>query len=117
MFAQAAVDHAQENSPHRIPSLDGCRAISILLVILAHLCDTPAFQPFDPYARLMFHFGHLEWKSFSLSPVSSSRLFCSTKSAGMAGFPSKGFTSGVPSKSGRSPMLIYSLWPFLRGIM
>jgi peptidoglycan/LPS O-acetylase OafA/YrhL len=57
MFAQAAVDHAQENSPHRIPSLDGCRAISILLVILAHLCDTPAFQPFDPYARLMFHFG------------------------------------------------------------
>ncbi len=51
------VDNARENSPHRIPSLDGCRAISILLVVLAHLCHTPAFQGFDPYARLVFHFG------------------------------------------------------------
>ena len=51
------IDNAGENSPHRIPSLDGCRAISILLVVLAHLCKTPAFQAFDPYARLMFHFG------------------------------------------------------------
>jgi peptidoglycan/LPS O-acetylase OafA/YrhL len=57
MFIQDAVANAQENGPHRIPSLDGCRAISILLVILAHLCDTPAFKVFDPYARFMFHFG------------------------------------------------------------
>ena len=57
MFAQEAVDNARENGPHRIPSLDGCRAISILLVVLAHLCETPAFQAFDPYARLMYHFG------------------------------------------------------------
>ncbi len=57
MFAQEAVDKAQGNCPHRIPSLDGCRAISILLVVVAHLCETPAFQAFDPYARLMFHFG------------------------------------------------------------
>src|SRR5580693_2674261 len=51
------IDNAGENSLHRIPSLDGCRAISILLVVLAHLCKTPAFQAFNPYARLMFHFG------------------------------------------------------------
>ena len=57
MFAQETVDNARENGPHRIPSLDGCRAISILLVVLAHLCETPAFQAFDPYARLMYHFG------------------------------------------------------------
>jgi peptidoglycan/LPS O-acetylase OafA/YrhL len=57
MFVQNAVGNAQENESRRIPSLDGCRAISILLVVLAHLCDTPAFQVFDPYARLMFHFG------------------------------------------------------------
>jgi peptidoglycan/LPS O-acetylase OafA/YrhL len=37
MFAQEAVDNARENGPHRIPSLDGCRAISILLVVLAHM--------------------------------------------------------------------------------
>jgi peptidoglycan/LPS O-acetylase OafA/YrhL len=57
MFAQEAVDKAQGNCPHRIPSLDGCRAVSILVVVVAHLCETPAFQAFDPFARLMFHFG------------------------------------------------------------
>ena len=57
MFAQEAAGNAGENGPHRIPSLDGCRAISILVVVLAHLCETPAFRAFDPYARLMFHFG------------------------------------------------------------
>jgi peptidoglycan/LPS O-acetylase OafA/YrhL len=57
MLAQEAVDNARESGPHRIPSLDGCRAISILLVVLAHLCETPAFRAFDPYARFMYHFG------------------------------------------------------------
>jgi peptidoglycan/LPS O-acetylase OafA/YrhL len=57
MFAQEAVDKAQGNCPRRIPSLDGCRAVSILVVVVAHLCETPAFQAFDPFARLMFHFG------------------------------------------------------------
>ena len=57
MLAQEAVDNARESGPHRIPSLDGCRAISILLVVVSHLCETPAFHAFDPYARLMFHFG------------------------------------------------------------
>lgn len=57
MFAQEAVDNTRENSPHRIASLDGCRAISILLVALAHLCETPAFEAFNPYARFMYHFG------------------------------------------------------------
>jgi peptidoglycan/LPS O-acetylase OafA/YrhL len=57
IFPQDSMDDAQKNSPRRIPSLDGCRAISILLVIVAHLCETPAFQAFDPYSRLMFHFG------------------------------------------------------------
>jgi peptidoglycan/LPS O-acetylase OafA/YrhL len=55
--SQEAVDDVQKNGPHRIPSLDGCRALSILLVILSHLCTTPAFQAFDPYARFMYHFG------------------------------------------------------------
>ena len=57
MFAQEAVDNTRKNGPHRIASLDGCRAISILLVALAHLCETPAFQAFNPYARFMYHFG------------------------------------------------------------
>jgi peptidoglycan/LPS O-acetylase OafA/YrhL len=57
MSRQEAVDKAHESSPSRIPSLDGCRAISILLVVVSHLCETPAFHAFDPYARLMFHFG------------------------------------------------------------
>jgi peptidoglycan/LPS O-acetylase OafA/YrhL len=54
----------QKSIPHRIPSLDGCRAISICLVILSHLCDTPSFQAFNPYARMMFHFGPFGVKVF-----------------------------------------------------
>jgi peptidoglycan/LPS O-acetylase OafA/YrhL len=64
MFPQEAAGSPQKNGPHRIPSLDGCRAISILLVVLAHLCETPAFQGFNPYARLMFHFGPFGVKVF-----------------------------------------------------
>ena len=64
MFPQEAAGSPQKNSPHRIPSLDGCRAISILLVVLAHVCETPALQAFDPYARLMFHFGPFGVKVF-----------------------------------------------------
>jgi len=54
----------QKSIPHRIPSLDGCRAISICLVILSHLCYTPAFKAFDPYARMMYHFGPFGVKVF-----------------------------------------------------
>lgn len=54
----------QKSIPHRIPSLDGCRAISIILVILSHLCNTPSFRSFDPYARMMFHFGPFGVKVF-----------------------------------------------------
>jgi peptidoglycan/LPS O-acetylase OafA/YrhL len=54
----------QKGIPHRIPSLDGCRAISILLVILSHLCDTPSFQAFNPYARMIYHFGPFGVKVF-----------------------------------------------------
>jgi peptidoglycan/LPS O-acetylase OafA/YrhL len=57
MYAQEAVANVRENAPHRIPSLDGCRAISILLVVVAHLCETPSYRAFDPYARMMYHFG------------------------------------------------------------
>jgi peptidoglycan/LPS O-acetylase OafA/YrhL len=64
MFPQETLVNHQKNSPHRIPSLDGCRAISILLVLLAHLCETPAFQAFNPYARLMYHFGPFGVKVF-----------------------------------------------------
>ena len=64
MFPQVTVGNHQKNSPRRIPSLDGCRAISILLVLFAHLCQTPAFQAFNPYARLMFHFGPFGVKVF-----------------------------------------------------
>jgi len=64
MFPQEAAGSPQKNSPHRIPSLDGCRAFSILLVVLAHVCETPALQAFDPYARLMFHFGPFGVKVF-----------------------------------------------------
>jgi peptidoglycan/LPS O-acetylase OafA/YrhL len=64
MFPQEAAGGPQKISPHRIPSLDGCRAISILLVVLAHLCETPALQAFDPYARMMFHFGPFGVKVF-----------------------------------------------------
>jgi peptidoglycan/LPS O-acetylase OafA/YrhL len=35
-----------------------------LLVVLAHLCETPALQAFDPYARMMFHFGPFGVKVF-----------------------------------------------------
>jgi peptidoglycan/LPS O-acetylase OafA/YrhL len=61
MSAQKA---SQKSMPHRIPSLDGCRAISICLVILSHLCYTPAFKAFDPYARMMYHFGPFGVKVF-----------------------------------------------------
>jgi peptidoglycan/LPS O-acetylase OafA/YrhL len=54
----------QKSIPHRIPSLDGCRAISIILVILSHLCDTPSFHSFDPYARMIYHFGPFGVKVF-----------------------------------------------------
>jgi len=54
----------QKSTPHRIPSLDGCRAISICLVILSHLCNTPSFQAFNPYARMMYHFGPFGVKVF-----------------------------------------------------
>jgi peptidoglycan/LPS O-acetylase OafA/YrhL len=64
MFPQEAAGSPQKNSPRRIPSLDGCRAISILLVVLAHLCETPALQAFDPYARMMFHLGPFGVKVF-----------------------------------------------------
>jgi peptidoglycan/LPS O-acetylase OafA/YrhL len=64
MFPQEAVAGPRKNSSRRIPSLDGCRAVSILLVILSHLCHTPAFQAFDPYARLVFHFGPFGVKVF-----------------------------------------------------
>jgi peptidoglycan/LPS O-acetylase OafA/YrhL len=64
MFPQEAVAFTRKNSSPRIPSLDGCRAISILLVILSHLCHTPAFRAFDPYAHLVFHFGPFGVKVF-----------------------------------------------------
>ncbi len=64
MFPQEAVAGTRKNSSPRIPSLDGCRAISILLVILSHLCHTPAFRAFDPYAHLVFHFGPFGVKVF-----------------------------------------------------
>ncbi len=64
MFSQEAAGISQKNGPDRIPSLDGCRAISILLVVVAHLCETPAFQGFTPYSRLMFHFGPFGVKVF-----------------------------------------------------
>lgn len=64
MFPQKTVASHQKNSLHRIPSLDGCRAVSILLVVSSHLCETPAFQAFDPYARLMYHFGPFGVKVF-----------------------------------------------------
>ena len=117
MFAQEAVDKAQGNCPHRIPSLDGCRAVSILVVVVAHLCETPAFQALDPFARLMFHFGPYGVEVFFVISASLSRLYCSTKSAGMAEFPSESFISGAPSESGRWPTLICSLWLFSRGVM
>jgi peptidoglycan/LPS O-acetylase OafA/YrhL len=64
MFPQESAGSPRKNSPHRIPSLDGCRAISVLLVVLAHLCETPALQAFDPYSRMMFHFGPFGVKVF-----------------------------------------------------
>ncbi len=60
----SAQENAQKSIPHRIPSLDGCRAISICLVILSHLCNTPSFQAFNPYARMMYHFGPFGVKVF-----------------------------------------------------
>ena len=60
----SAKKNPQKSIPHRIPSLDGCRAISICLVILSHLCYTPAFKAFDPYARMMYHFGPFGVKVF-----------------------------------------------------
>lgn len=54
----------QKSIPHRIPSLDGCRAVSICLVILSHVCDTPSFHAFNPYARMMYHFGPFGVKVF-----------------------------------------------------
>ncbi len=49
---------------HRIPSLDGCRAVSIFVVLLAHLCNTPALQGLNPYARIIYHFGPFGVKVF-----------------------------------------------------
>jgi peptidoglycan/LPS O-acetylase OafA/YrhL len=57
VFAPQTAASAREDSQPRVPSLDGCRAISILLVVLAHLCRTPAFRVFDPYARWLYHCG------------------------------------------------------------
>lgn len=54
----------QKGTPHRIPSLDGCRAISICLVILSHFCATPQFQAFNPWARFIYHFGPFGVKVF-----------------------------------------------------
>ena len=39
-------------SATRIPSLDGLRAISVLSVLLGHLCGTRGFSIFDPYPRV-----------------------------------------------------------------
>ena len=64
MFPKETPGNHPKNSDRRIPSLDGCRAISIMLVLFAHLCETPAFQAFNPYARLMFHFGPFGVKVF-----------------------------------------------------
>ena len=61
MFSQQV---PQKSIPHRIPSLDGCRAVSILLVILSHLCETPSFQALNPYARMIYHFGPFGVKVF-----------------------------------------------------
>lgn len=52
------------NSSQRIPSLDGCRAVSICLVLIAHLCNTPLFHSFDPYARIIYHCGPFGVKVF-----------------------------------------------------
>jgi peptidoglycan/LPS O-acetylase OafA/YrhL len=60
----SAQEAPPKSIPRRIPSLDGCRAISICLVILSHLCYTPAFQAFNPYARMMYHFGPFGVKVF-----------------------------------------------------
>ena len=83
MFSQEAADNVRENAPYRIPSLDGCRAISILLVVVAHLCETPALRAFDPYARLMYHFGPYGVEVFFVISVSSSRLFAQRKAQEM----------------------------------
>jgi peptidoglycan/LPS O-acetylase OafA/YrhL len=37
---------------NRIPSLDGLRAVSILLVLFGHLCGTPNFLPLKPWGDL-----------------------------------------------------------------
>ena len=47
----------QKSTPHRIPSLEGCRALFICLVILCHVCATPQLQAFNPWARMIYHFG------------------------------------------------------------
>lgn len=54
----------QKSTPHRIPSLEGCRAIFICLVILCHVCATPQLQAFNPWARMIYHFGPLGVKVF-----------------------------------------------------
>ncbi len=48
----------------RIPSLDGCRALSICLVLISHLCNTPAFQALNPYTRTVYLFGPFGVKVF-----------------------------------------------------
>jgi len=56
---------SEQDKPSRIPSLDGCRAVSICLVLIAHLCYTPVFQAaFNPLAHMVYLCGPFGVKVF-----------------------------------------------------
>lgn len=61
-FANSTVSATAPRS-HRIPSLDGLRAISIAIVLLAHVAETKNLR-FEPYSHALYSFGSFGVKVF-----------------------------------------------------